>query len=156
MLRFWLVILLLLVVHLPAKAANDPFKSNVGMKIHFYEFQIVTYAPITLEEIFSQSEYQIDFYERHKFIKKMKNMLTSSPTKKPFDYKNVRLAVEILVHKKTINYAVDTNGVVLLLKSKKLYQLSRNNMESLQNSILGFHGVVDRRPDFNPEGPLSE
>lgn len=150
--KLWLLSLICAMIFLMASSVIAGTEgNNLSMKVYFYEFKMVTYGDITKDNVEVLPNYEIHFYGKHHFIRKLTSILTKRTTKKNIDNKNIRLKVKITANNKDKEkiFFVDNKGIAV--DDKLLaFQLSLKEMDQIQQDIIGYHGVVDKNPNTSP------
>ena len=133
------LLLIILALGLSTQSALGQKAEPTEMRVYFIEFDALTYIPITVANIQTDSAYAIRFAREHPFISKLNRLLTSRKASGKLEDAHIRLKVEL--EKKT--FIVDRKGLVLELNSGSTFVLSASERREIEKGILYFSGVVD-------------
>jgi len=126
-----------------ATVAEPPPK--ISMRIIFVSFGAETFLPITMSSIDEKKHLRVWFVRSlmrdndHPFVSKLGKMLQANTTKEGIDDNSVRLKVELGAD----TFYADRNGTVLKKNTGEKFQLSREQMQEIENALANFDGVVD-------------
>ena len=124
-----------------ARAGAQPL-----IRIYYMPFDVLTYAPVQRQDIERASPYRIVIghprtprESDHPLVAKLPTTLEAHPTTEKLQENHIRLKVEAAGK----TYYVDRFGTVLETTSGHGYQLSKDEMERINDDITGLRGVVD-------------
>ena len=141
-----ILIIVCLVVPRICLGEDNSVNAQPSMKVFYVPFSVAPYASITDKNIESSSDYLIWFYRKHRFIATLTNQLERHQKDTKIDKKNIRL--KVVLHGGT-SYSADRHGNVLKSNGQH-YKLDAVTMESIEETIESYSGVVDRRPHVAP------
>ena len=115
-------------------------KQECLFRVDLIPFRIETYVPVNKSDIGITSHYRIGFYKKHEFCDKLKTMFESQHTQTEINEKMIRLKMQDFEDK--VVYYVDQNGIVLKNNSES-FKLVKSEMDTIEQGIIYFSGVVD-------------